>query len=120
MRAVVLTGHGGLDKLEYHEDWLVPTPGPGDVLIGVGACGINNTDINTRTAWYSKPVTDGITDNGGKQGFASADVATGSWSNTPLTFTRIQGADVAGLDRGDRQVERITRNVLDRFAGDPP
>jgi len=21
-RAMVLTGHGGLDKLEYHEDWL--------------------------------------------------------------------------------------------------
>lgn len=26
MRAVVLTGHGGLDKLEYREDWPVPKP----------------------------------------------------------------------------------------------
>lgn len=50
MRAVVLTGHGGLDKLEYHEDWPVPVPGDGDVLIRVSACGLNNTDINTRTA----------------------------------------------------------------------
>ena len=61
MRAVVLTGHGGLDKLEYREDWPVPTPRPGEVLIHVGACGLNNTDINTRTAWYSKAVTEGIT-----------------------------------------------------------
>ncbi len=96
MRAVVLVGHGGLDKLEYHEDWPTPTPAPGEVLIKVGACGLNNTDINTRTAWYSKTVTDGITDAGGKGGFDSADEATGSWSNTPLTFPRIQGADVAG------------------------
>jgi hypothetical protein len=22
MRAVLFTGHGGLDKLEYHQDWL--------------------------------------------------------------------------------------------------
>ena len=26
MRAVVLTGHGGLDKLSYREDWLCPSP----------------------------------------------------------------------------------------------
>ena len=64
MRAVILTGHGGLDKLEYHEDWPTPTPGPGPgkVLIKIGTCGLNNTDINTRTAWCSKTVTDGITD----------------------------------------------------------
>ncbi len=29
MRAVVLTGHGGLDKLEYHEDWPTPVPDAG-------------------------------------------------------------------------------------------
>lgn len=54
MRAVILTGHGGLDKLEYREDWPIPAPAAGEVLIKVGACGLNNTDINTRTAWYSK------------------------------------------------------------------
>ena len=31
MRAVVLTGHGGMDKLEYHEDWPVPQPAKGEV-----------------------------------------------------------------------------------------
>ena len=70
--AVVLTGHGGLDKLEYHQDWPTPTPAAGEVLVRVAACGLNNTDINTRSAWYSKSVTEGITNAGGKQGFESA------------------------------------------------
>ena len=96
MRAVVLTGHGGLDKLEYREDWPTPQAGPGEVLVRVGACGLNNTDINTRTAWYSKSVTEGITDAGGKGGFDQADAAAGSWGSSSISFPRIQGADVAG------------------------
>lgn len=96
MRAMVLTGHGGLDKLEYHEDWPVPEPQAGEVLVRVGACGLNNTDINTRTAWYSKSVTEGITDAGGKDGFDEADTASGSWGGSSISFPRIQGADVAG------------------------
>jgi len=97
MRAVVLTGHGGLDKLEYREDWPTPQPGNGEVLVRVGACGLNNTDINTRTAWYSKSVTEGITDAAGKDGFDTTDAAQGSWGNASVTFPRIQGADVAGV-----------------------
>lgn len=96
MRAVLLTGHGGLEKLEYVEDWPTPQAGPGEVVIKVGACGLNNTDINTRTAWYSKSVTDGMTDEGGKGGFETAEADTGSWGNSSITFPRIQGADVAG------------------------
>ncbi len=30
MRAVVLTGHGGLDRLSVRDDWPVPNPEPGD------------------------------------------------------------------------------------------
>ena len=52
MQAVVLTGHGGLDKLVFHDDWPTPIPEADDVLIRVGACGLNNTDVNTRSAWY--------------------------------------------------------------------
>jgi len=96
MKAVVLTGHGGLDKLQYREDYPTPLPDRGEVLIAVGACGLNNTDINTRTAWYSKKVTEGITDEGGKDGYQNADESEGSWGNEALTFPRIQGADVAG------------------------
>ncbi len=81
MHGVVLTGHGGPEKLEWRDDLTVPSPGQQDVVIGVAAAGVNNTDINTRTAWYSK-------------GDADADDAT--WSGKPLTFPRIQGADVCG------------------------
>ncbi len=79
MRAVFLTGHGNLDKLEIRDDIPVPKPGSFDVLVRVGAAAVNNTDINTRTAWYSKG--DG----------ASSDA---SWSGNAVHFPRIQGADV--------------------------
>ena len=45
MKAVLLTGFGGFDKLDYREDVPVPTPTKGEVLIKVDACGVNNTDI---------------------------------------------------------------------------
>ena len=95
MPAVVLTGHGGLDKLDYRDAWPTPVPGIGEVLVSVGACGLNNTDINTRTAWYSKTVSESIA-IGGKSGFESADTDSGSWGNSAVKFPRIQGADVAG------------------------
>ena len=37
MAAVVLTGHGGLDKLVYHPDFPVPDLASGEVLIEVAA-----------------------------------------------------------------------------------
>ena len=61
MRAVVTRGHGGIDQLEYREDWPTPIAAPGEVLIEVGACGLNNTDINTRSGWYAKSVREGTT-----------------------------------------------------------
>ncbi|MBU2678006.1 MAG: alcohol dehydrogenase, partial [Gammaproteobacteria bacterium] len=81
MRGVLLTAHGGLDKLDLRDDIVVPTPGPHDVLIRVAAAGVNNTDLNTRMAWYSKH-NDGAAD--------------ASWSGEPIQFPRIQGIDVCG------------------------
>ena len=57
MRAMVTMGHGGPEQVVWHEEWPRPNPGPGEVLVKVGACGLNNTDINTRVGWYSKTVT---------------------------------------------------------------
>ncbi len=91
MNAVILTGHGGLDRLEFHEDWPSPRPGPGEVLIKVGACGLNNTDVNTRSGWYSKEVTEATT--GGAYDGVGDD---GTWGGDGITFPRIQGADVCG------------------------
>ncbi len=92
MRAFLLTGHGDFDKLVYREQWPAPEPGPGEVLIQVGACGLNNTDVNTRTAWYSKGVSEETT--GGA--FESASDDDSSWGGAAITFPRIQGADVCG------------------------
>ena len=80
MHAVLLTGHCGLEKLEYKTDIPVPIPKDEEVLIKVSAAGINNTDINTRTAWYSKYKSN----------------VGGSWSGAPLKFPLIQGIDVCG------------------------
>ncbi len=89
MRAVLLTGHGGLDKLQYRDDVPVRSPGPDEVVIEVASCGMNNTDINTRTGWYAKTVT---TATGAEATDGDVD---GSWGGG-LTFPRIQGADPAG------------------------
>jgi NADPH:quinone reductase-like Zn-dependent oxidoreductase len=77
MSAVLLTGHGDYDMLDYRTDVPTPVPQAGEVLIKVGAAGINNTDINTRIAWY----TDG---------------EDGSWGGEAMALPRIQGADVCG------------------------
>ncbi|HAD28429.1 MAG TPA: alcohol dehydrogenase [Rhodobacteraceae bacterium] len=95
MAAVLLTGHGGIDKLDYRTDVSVPEPKAGEVLIRVAAAGVNNTDINTRIGWYSKAVTED-TNSGGSEGFETVDDDDASWSGTPLSFPRIQGADVCG------------------------
>jgi len=95
MEAVLLTGNGGFECLSYRTDVPVPQPGPGEVLIRVGASGVNNTDINTRTAWYSKAVT-AATEAGGGDGFAEAKTEDSGWTGAVPQFPRIQGADAAG------------------------
>jgi NADPH:quinone reductase-like Zn-dependent oxidoreductase len=83
MAAILLTGHGGLDKLEYRTDVPVSSPAPGEVLIEVSACGINNTDVWVREGAY------GTEEDAG---------AVSSWrrQENTLTFPRIQGADTVG------------------------
>ncbi len=93
MRAFVLTGHGDLDKLVFHDDWPVPQPQAGELLIQVRACGLNNTDVNTRTAWYSKAVSENTTGSA----FADVDEEDAAWGGVSLEFPRIQGADVCGF-----------------------
>lgn len=116
MEAVLLTGHGGFDKLEYRTDVDLPTPGPGEVLIRVVAAGVNNTDINTRIGWYSKDVA-AATETGGEEGFEGAQDSDATWSGTPMEFPRIQGADVCGriAETGpDVDQTRIGERVLVR------
>lgn len=88
----MLTGHGGPEKLVYTQVEK-PSPQAGEVLIKVGACSVNNTDLNARTGWYTA-----------QQEFEAVlqDTATTTinsstaWGQTSIQFPRIQGADIVG------------------------
>ncbi len=90
MSGVLLTGHGGPEKLVWSDAIPVPEPGPGQVLVKVLAAGVNNTDINTRIGWYSSDVTGGTDDVGD-----AAGIEEGGWGGA-LDFPRIQGGDLCG------------------------
>ena len=92
MRAMVTMGHGDLDQIVFRKDWPVPQPAQGEVLVKVGACGMNNTDVNTRTGWYSRAVTQATSGAGHEK----IDADDPSWGGAPIGFPRIQGADVCG------------------------
>lgn len=82
MSAMLLTGHGDVDKLVYRDDVPTPQPGPGEVLVRVTATAKNNTDRKAREGLY--PVKKG-------------EVTSFAMGGEPtLTFPRIQGADIAG------------------------
>ncbi len=127
MVAVYLTGHGGLEALQYRDDVPVPEVSSDELLIKVAAAGINNTDINTRIGWYSKKVVD-ATDAGGTEGFDEVDDDDATWSGVPMAFPRIQGADCCGVvvavgdSIDDRRIgERvIVRNMLRSYVGYRP
>jgi NADPH:quinone reductase-like Zn-dependent oxidoreductase len=64
MVAVLLTGHGGFEVLQYRDDLSLPKLASDEVLIEVAAAVINNTDINFRIGRYSKGVRSGKTATG--------------------------------------------------------
>lgn len=83
MNAAVLTGHGGVETIDYRNDVPVPELNPGYVLIEVTATAKNNTDRKVREGLY-------VTSE-------DADATSFQMSGQPtLTFPRIQGADVVG------------------------
>ena len=79
MKAMLLTGHGGPEKLVLESDWPTPDIDPDEVLVRVGACGINNTDI-----WV-------------REGASDDPDAVASFGDSPLPFPIIQGADIVGV-----------------------
>ncbi len=96
MKAVVTTGNGGYEKLEYR-DVPIPTLGSNEVLLQVLAAGVNNTEINTRLGWYSSKVTASTTSLAAeeKETEGVEESKDGGWNEaTPFPF--IQGTDCCG------------------------
>ena len=94
MKAVVTTGNGGYETLEYR-DVPVPELASGEVLLQVLAAGVNSTEINTRLGWYSSTVTtstEAMTAVEKEKAKAKAD---GGW-NRATPFPLIQGTDCCG------------------------
>lgn len=83
MAAMLLTGHGDIDKLAYRQAIPTPKPAKGEVLVKVTATAKNNTDRKAREGLY--PTEE------------KGDVTSFQIGGSPtLTFPRIQGADVVG------------------------
>ncbi len=91
MRAVQVTGYGGVEKLEV-VDVPIPTPNAGEVLIKVKACGINNTEI-----WM-------------REGAYGAESKSG-WKEGGVQFPRIPGSDITGV------IVRVGKDVDDHWIG---
>jgi NADPH:quinone reductase-like Zn-dependent oxidoreductase len=123
MTAAVLTGHGGLEKLIVRDNIPVPEPKTNEVLIKVGACGMNNTDINTRIGWYSKSVSSATGSTGGSDGLERLSEEDATWGGDAVVFPLIQGADVVGrivAVGNDVSSERVGERVLvDPWMRDP-
>ncbi len=98
MQAIVVTRNGGSDVLEV-QDRPTPTPGPGQLLVGVGASGVNFIDVYRREGVYPVPtpfvlggecagsvlaVGDGVTDFAPGDVVATAAAASGTHAEAAL------------------------------------
>ncbi|MEM7068629.1 MAG: alcohol dehydrogenase family protein [Pseudomonadota bacterium] len=115
MMAVVTTGNGGYEMLDYREVPL-PVPGSNEVLLKVLAAGVNNTEINTRLGWYSSSVTGSTDSFADDQAGDAEQKSDGGWNEaTPFPF--IQGTDCCGQVvsvGGDENDPLIGKRVLVR------
>lgn len=90
MRAQLLVGHGDVDNYTFTETAKRPIVHEGEVLIRVGACGMNSVDICAR------------------EGVLSENAASGCHT---LSFPCIQGSDVVG------RIQEVGANVPRRRIG---
>ena len=83
MRAVFINEHGGTDKLVYG-DRPDPEPGPGEVMLSVGASALNHLDLNLR---------EGRTYNGPLPRIMGCDIAGEVMAISPAAHTTLRVGD---------------------------
>ena len=85
--------------------------------IKVSACGLNNT-VNTRTVGIPKP-----SQSPPRNGHTTVHNTDPTWGGAPLSFPRIQGADVCGeivaVGSGVAQTRIGERVITDNWLRDP-
>ncbi|KAH7110686.1 NADPH2:quinone reductase [Dactylonectria macrodidyma] len=101
MKAVILNGTGGREKLEFSTSYPVPKPTDGQVIVNNTFVGFNFIDIYLRTGFY--PSTTGYPLILGQEGAG--------------TVVAIEGSNPLDFRPGDRwQAVRIPENVSDEDA----
>ena len=102
MWALISTGSGGYDKLEYRQV-LVPMLGTDEVLVSVLAAGINNTEISTRFSWYFSSLIGNTADESSVQQDKAEQKVDAGW-NAATPFPIIKGTDRCGrfVGAGDK------------------
>ena len=103
MRAIQITHTGGAEVLQLRE-LPTPTPGPGEALIQIEACGVNFIDIYLREGRYASPLpfipgqeAAGVVLAVGPD---AASVKVGdrvAWCGVPATYAQFAVAPVARL-----------------------
>ncbi|NMF08154.1 quinone oxidoreductase family protein [Corynebacterium xerosis] len=56
MRGIIIESFGGPEQLDFREDLPDPIPDDGEVLVSVGAVGVNFTDVYQREGIYPRPL----------------------------------------------------------------
>ena len=116
MRAVVLTGPGGVEKLEL-QDRPLPEPGPGQVRIRVKAFGINRSELHLRLGYAEGahfPIVPGI------EAVGVVDAAPGSDLQSGQQVAALMGGMGRSYDGGYAEYTVVPRAQVIPFASGLP
>ncbi|MGO1561379.1 Alcohol dehydrogenase [Actinomycetales bacterium JB111] len=111
MRALLITEHGGLDKLALVENHPVPTPGPGEALVRVRATSLNYHDLFTLRGMpgitVPLPIVPGL-DVAGEVVEVADDVAGWSAGDHVLVYPLDEDLGLVGETRDGGLAEYLT------------
>ena len=124
MQAQVIRGHGEIDDIAFETAWPDPEPGPGDVVIKVGACSLNYHDLFTLRGMpgikLDMPLIMGI-DVAGEIASIGADVAEWTVGDRVMVDPinrKLGKLLVEAMDGGLAELVRVDASQLVRLPDD--